>query len=56
MSLKHLRVAAAGASFTLAMVKAVADYRRHGGHDKHSQGCDCLGGCTSCAVETAIHG
>jgi len=56
MSLKHLRIASTVASLALVTVKSVADYRRHDGHDKHSQTCDCLGGCTLCAVDTALHG
>ena len=28
--------------------KIVADYRKHGTHEFHSQLCDCMGYCTRC--------
>lgn len=56
MSLKHLRIAGYIAGSLVAIVKAVGDYRRHQGHDGHSQKCDCFAGCTGCYTDAALHG
>ena len=54
--LKSAKAAWAILAAMLAISKAIADYRRHGTHGKHSQRCRCLGNCSFCSVSVAVTG
>lgn len=51
-----LRIAGIVAGATIATVRTVGNYRRHGGHDEHSKQCSCFNDCTGCIVDAAING